>query len=420
MNMADKKPFMLDQVIPLDKAGELLTDQIKKIPEEIRTINSALMDLSKVSNTSLPELETHFGELARSAGNLGISVSDMINATADWSRMGYSLPDSKKLAEITALYRNISKGIDIETANQSLAVILQEFKIDASNALKIVDQINALSKNSLSDNAGIAQALQISAPSFSNTNTDPSRSLALIAGTNSVVPDAKAVGEMWNTVAAKIYGTSQELGTIGTDTNGILTSSAELRDQIKDITGFDIISDQSDTQLKDIYDIVIGIGTEWKNLSAADQNGLLESLAGSEHGNILNAALNNISAIKDAYKTAENCTGSALASQDAYEQGIQFSLDRLEASFQTFAAHILNSDLLKGIIDFGNGAVSILDTVTDKLGSMGTIGLGAGLFASLKNIGKCRISVRISKSILLLVLNMPFMPKGFMKYKLQG
>lgn len=329
--MADEKESIkLDQIIPLDRIKDFLTDQAQKIPENVQDINSALMDLSKVSNTSLSELEKHFDELARSAGNLGISVSDMIHATADWSRMGYSLPDSKKLAEIAVLYKNISDGIDLDTANQSLAGILQAFKIDTGNALKIVDQINALSKNALSDNAGITQALQISAPSFSNANTDPSRSLALIAGTNSVVPDAEAVGEMWNTVATRIYGTEQELETIGADTHEILSSSAELRDQIKSITGFDIMSDQSGTQLKDLYDIVVGIGTEWKKLNATEQIGLLESLAGSEQGNTLNAALNNISAIKEAYRTAENCTGSALASQDAYEQGIQYSLNRLE------------------------------------------------------------------------------------------
>ena len=42
-----------------------------------------------------------------SAKRYGSAVSDMINATADWSRLGYSLPDSKKLAEIATLYTNV-------------------------------------------------------------------------------------------------------------------------------------------------------------------------------------------------------------------------------------------------------------------------------------------------------------------------
>ena len=44
--------------------------------------------------------------------------------------------------------------------------------------------------------------------------------------------------------------------------------------------------------------------------------------------------------------------------------------------------------ILKGIIDFGNGTINVIDTVTDKLGSLGTIGLGAGLFSSIKNVGR--------------------------------
>ena len=105
-------------------------------------------------------------------------------------------------------------------------------------------------------------------------------------------------------------------------------------------------------------------------------------------GNALSAALNNVSMIEEAYTTAENSAGSALREQEKYEQGVQYSLDRLEASFQTFANHILDSDFLKGIIDFGNSTINVIYAITDKLGSFGTIGLGAGLFAGVKNIGK--------------------------------
>ena len=73
------------------------------------------------------------------------------------------------------------------------------------------------------------------------------------------------------------------------------------------------------------------------------------------------------------------------------EQGIQYSLDRLQASFQTFANHFLDSDLLKGIIDFGNGAINVIDTVASKIGSLGTIGLSAGLFAGIKNVGGVKV-----------------------------
>lgn len=72
----------------------------------------------------------------------GSAVSDMINATADWSRLGYNLPDSKKLAEIATLYTNVGDGIDMNTANEHLISTLQGFQLEAEDAIKIIDRFN--------------------------------------------------------------------------------------------------------------------------------------------------------------------------------------------------------------------------------------------------------------------------------------
>lgn len=97
---------------------------------------------------------------------------------------------------------------------------------------------------------------------------------------NEVAQDPTRVGNMWKTVSMRIRGAKQELIEAGEDTEGMVESTAQLRDLIKGITGFDIMADEAGTQFKDIYDIVVGIGEEWENLSDIDQAGLLEALAG--------------------------------------------------------------------------------------------------------------------------------------------
>lgn len=367
-----------------------LVYQLQRIPKEVIKINSAMIELKKVSNASASEVSKYFDEAAESAKRYGSSVSDMINATADWSRLGYNLPDSKKLAEIATLYTNVGDGIDMSSANQSLISTLQGFQLEAEDALSIIDKFNEVANNFPIDTAGIGEALQRSAASFYAANTDLSKSIALITGTNSVVQDPDAVGNMWKTVSMRIRSAKQELEEAGEETDGMVESTAQLRELIKGLTGFDIMADKAGTQFKDIYDIVIGIGHEWKNLTDIEQAGLLEALAGKRQGNALSAALNNISMIEEAYKTAENSAGSALKEQEEYEKGIEYSLKRLVAAFQTFSNNVLDSSFVKGIVDFGTKSIEIIDKVTSKLGSLGTIGAGAGLFAGFKNFGKVR------------------------------
>lgn len=361
-----------------------LFNQLRQIPREVIKVNSSIIELTKVSDSSSKEIAAYFDEAAESSKRLGSSISGIIDTTADWSRLGYNLQDSKQLAEIATLYKNVGDGIDIDTANKSLISTLQGFQLEANDALGIIDRFNEVANNFPIDSAGIGEALQRSAASFYAANTDLSKSIALITGTNSVVQDPTSVGTMWKTVSMRIRGAVTELEEAGEDTDGLITSTAQLQSLVKGLTGFDIMKDK-DT-FKDIYDIVVGIGHEWKNLSDIEQASLLEALAGKRQGNALSAALNNIGMIEEAYKTAENSAGSALREQEKYEKGIQYSLNRLSASFQEFSNHIFNSDTLKGIVDFGNSFVNVLDSITEKGLILPTIFGGVGITAFIKNL----------------------------------
>ena len=66
---------------------------------------------------------------------------------------------------------------------------------------------------------------------------------------------------------------------------------------------------------------------------------------------------------------------------------IQYSIDRLIAKFQELSNHILDSKLVKGVVDFGTTTLDVIDKITSALGSLGTIGvIGGGIFGA-KNAG---------------------------------
>lgn len=73
------------------------------------------------------------------------------------------------------------------------------------------------------------------------------------------------------------------------------------------------------------------------------------------------------------------------------------SLNRLKNTWTDTIENIANSDAIISIINGLNGIISGANKLTDTLGSLGTIGLGAGLLASFKNAGreKCYPSYHI-------------------------
>ena len=192
---------------------------------------------------------------------------------------------------------------------------------------------------------------------------------------------------MWRTVSARLRGSETELKEMGEDTDGLVTSTSKLQALVKGITGFDIMKDK-DTY-KDIYDIVLGIGEKWKDLSDIDRASLLEALAGKQQSNALAAALSNIDILKKSYEEATNAEGSAREENEEYSKSIQASIDLAKAKLEELANDFLNSNFLKGLIDSGGKLIDILDFIIDKVGVLGTIGIGAGTIAGIQNAGEC-------------------------------
>lgn len=374
---------------------------VRQAYQYVADIDKQMIELEKVSDMSTSRLAESFEHATVAAKDLGSTVSDVISATADWSRLGYDADAAEQLAEVAILYKNVGDGIDISTANESLISTLQGFQLDASEAESVIDKFNEVANNYAIDSAGIGEALKRSAASFNVANTDLSESIALITATNTVIQDPTSVGTMWKTVSARIRGAKTELEDMGEDTDGMVESTSKLRDLIKGMTGFDIMEDEN--TFKSIYDIIVGIGKEWDNLNDIDHAGLLEALAGKRAGNALAAAIQNYELIEESYKTAEESAGSAQREQAKFEEGLEAKTNKLKASLEELSTQFLDSDFLGGLIDTGRGLIDILSEIIDKLGLLPTlIGSGGAIFGAIKAFqGNGRPKRRVSE------MNMP-------------
>lgn len=356
---------------------------IKQAASAVTELNTQITELAKVSEDSVSQIYADFDSYANIAKEMGSTISDTIAATTAWSKNGYNIPDSKELAEVSLLYKNVGDGINIDEANESLVSTLKGFKLEADQAEHIVDVFNEVSNREPISSSGIGEALQRSAASFNAANTSLEKSVALVTATNSVLQDPEKVGNMWKTVSARIRGAKTELEEAGEDTDGMVESTSKLQALIKGMTGFDIMESDGKT-FKDIYDIIIGIGKKWQDLNDVDRASLLEKLAGKNQSNALAAALSQVDLLKKAYGEATNAEGSAREENSKYQQSVQYSIDQTKAKLEELANDTLNSKFLKGLINAGGKIIDILDIIIKNVGILKP--LIAGL--AIKNIVK--------------------------------
>ena len=94
---------------------------------------------------------------------------------------------------------------------------------------------------------------------------------------------------------------------MGEEEDEFTQTTSKLRDLVQALTGFDIMKDEN--TYKDIYEIMVGIGEEWENLTDIEQQSLAESLAGKRNANVFYSVMNHIDDLEKAYQTAENSAG---------------------------------------------------------------------------------------------------------------
>lgn len=113
--------------------------------DAVLDIDTAITNLYKVTDETSDRYNRFLESACDNAQRLGRTVSSLVKQTANWSKLGYSLDDAEKLAQISSIYANVGE-VDDATAVSDMVTAMKAFNIEASDAVTIIDKLNALGK----------------------------------------------------------------------------------------------------------------------------------------------------------------------------------------------------------------------------------------------------------------------------------
>ena len=116
----------------------------------------------------------------------------------------------------------------------------------------------------------------------------------------------------------------------------------------------------------------------------------MEVLAGKNRSNVAASILQSPELLTSAYESAMNSAGSAQEELDKFLESIDGRMAKLENQAQEFWYKLIDSDVIKNGITLLTELLGLATDFVDTFGALGTIGLGAGLFTGIKNVGKRR------------------------------
>lgn len=374
-------------------AGVAMVKQgLREVYDNVVEIDDAMVELRKVTNESENAYSQFSDRAAKTARDLGASISDYISATADWSRLGYNMPDAEELARVSTLLKNVGDGIESVTdASSYMTSVLKGFDLVAEDAQKVADLVNEVANNEPASAEDILEILTRSGAALHEAGNDLDQAVALGVAMNSVTQNAESTGQTLKTVSMYLRAAKTDLTAMGESTDGCANSVSELRSELKKLTGVDIMADAAGTQFKSTYDILMEISKVWGKLTDVDRANVTELLGGKRNANSVSAVLSQFQIAEKSMKDAANSAGSAAKENEVYLTSITGKLNQLDSAFQQFSKDLLDSSLIKFFVDFATATVDIADGAVKAAGALPTLTAAiSGVLSLMQMSGKLK------------------------------
>lgn len=367
----------LKGIAGLDRMQEAITD--------LKEINTLLTQLSKsgsyVTNSSLEHLKHESFEVS---GKYGKKAASYLSDVQEASNAGY-----QNASDIAGLSTAVQSAGDMsaELANQFIYTTDQAYELGGSveKLSDILDGSTNISMRhavTLSELAEGMSAVSSHAASLGVSANETAAILgAMIASTHQ---GGSEMADAFQTILLYINQITDEEAGITTD--GLAQYEAACR-----TLGVSLYETKNGiNSLRDPLDVIRDLAREYSRLDSMDirKADLLSAVGGGTNAEGLHAILENYSLYEEMLQNYSQGAGSLDMAARKTANSWEGSLNRLSDTWTETIGNIADSDAIVTIINSLNSLLSAGNSLTGWLGSAGTIGLGAGLLAGIKNVGR--------------------------------
>ena len=115
-------------------------------------------------------------------------------------------------------------------------------------------------------------------------------------------------------------------------------------------------------QIRSLYGVLKDVAEIWPTLTKNEQAYYLNQQAGANQSQNLAAILSNFTTAIKANETALNSAGSSAKENAKYMESLEAKTSQLKASFQELANNVIQSELVKSLLELANAFLKVADT----------------------------------------------------------
>lgn len=358
---------------------------LQEVIVNVSNLDRSMTELRKVTDETENTYNQFLDGAAEKARELGTSIADYVDSTANLAQAGYSMDEADYLSYVSTMYKNVGDGIDsAATASEYLISTLKAFNIEATDSMHVLDAVNKVSNEQAVSAQDLGEMLTRSSAAMAEANNTFEETIALGTASMEITRNAESTGTMLRTLSMRLRGAKTEMEEAGEDTEGMASSVSELREELLALTGGQVDVLLNEDTFKSTYQIMEDLAGVWDELSDISQANILELVAGKQRGQAVASILENWQAAEDSLKYALDSTGSAVQENERYLDSIAGKTAQLKAAFEQLSNTLLDSDVIKFFLDLGIGATDAANALAELTGVLPLLATGLSSVGLLK------------------------------------
>lgn len=363
----------------LNRADDIAHEMIGTIHE----VDDALTDLQMATNVSDKEAQSLMETYSQMGKELKATGVDVAKSNTEWLKQGKSLKEAETLTTDSIILSKVG-DLSSEESTKYLTSAMKGFKVEAKDALNIVDQLSAVDMASATDVGGLAEAMSKTAVTAQDAGIEMQRLIGYIATVGETTQaDMGSVGNAFKTIFTRMSDIKAgKLKLI--DEDGTTETLSDVEQTLSNV-GIDLR--KTVTEYNDYGDVLDNLASKWDNLSQLQQNALAKAFAGTRQAEVFRTLMANYDSAKKYMQTANESEGYATEKFEAYQNSLSGAIEGFKNSFQTLSNTVVGSDFLKGIVNAGTTTLNILDSIIERFHTIPSL-LGAlGIFQGFQGGG---------------------------------
>ena len=356
-------------------------NEVKQAISFTKELNSALTNINYTMDVTASQLEQIGQKSISMAKDLNTSAENVLGAVKLYANAKETADSILQKAQPAIMLSNVT-GFSGEQSAKYLQTIMNQFDLAQDDLMNISDIVQGVSQSIAHDFAdGIVQI---------NEGIETSGEVARAAGMD-LAEYASMIGllvektglqgsQLGNSIKTIITRTTRAGKILGID-------EGEISDAEKSLKNVGIAVRETDGEFREFQDTMRDLSEVWDNLSEVEKSNIAFNLAGTRQINVIQTLLRNWSDYEELVVKANNSAGVTFENQEKYAESLEGKMEGLSATMTSVWENLINEDSVSPALNILLKLAEGFDKITGKLGLLGTVGAGAGLFAGFKNVG---------------------------------